>query len=153
MIIMGIDPGTAKLGWAVVESTSAYAYGCITSNQTAPELRLSAIYKELNRLIKKYKPDVIAIEELFFAVNAKTVIPVAEARGIALLCAAQAKIPVSGYTPLVVKQTITGNGKADKRQMQKMVQILLKLPEIPKPDDAADALAVALTHAYTKKFV
>ncbi|MEK7076695.1 MAG: crossover junction endodeoxyribonuclease RuvC, partial [Patescibacteria group bacterium] len=101
----------------------------------------------------KYKPNFVAIEELFFAVNARTVIPVAEARGIVLLSAAQENIPVISYTPLVVKQTITGDGHADKKQVQKMVKVLLKLSEIPKPDDTADALAIAMTHAFTKRFV
>lgn len=157
MRIFGVDPGTARLGWGVVEknksTTTALVYGCIATQPSAPELRLATMYKELSALLKKYKPDVLAIEDLFFAVNAKTVIPVAEARGIVLLSAAQANIPVISYTPLVIKQTITGSGSADKRQMQKMIQLLLKLKEIPKPDDTADALAIAMTHAYTKRFI
>ena len=157
MIIMGIDPGTARLGWGVIEKnksiTSPIVFGCITTQPEAPELRLAVIYKELSGLLKKHKPEALAIEDLFFATNAKTVIPVAQARGVALLSASQAKIPVTSYTPLVIKQTITGSGRAEKEQVQKMVQILLKLKEVPKPDDTADALAVALTHAFTKKFV
>ncbi|KKU80875.1 MAG: Crossover junction endodeoxyribonuclease RuvC [Candidatus Gottesmanbacteria bacterium GW2011_GWA1_47_8] len=136
MIIFGVDPGTTRLGWGIIEKNSALAYGCITPQSKAPAVRLATIFKEL-----------------YFAVNAKTVIPVAEARGVVLLSAAQENIPVISYTPLVVKQTITGSGRADKTQVQKMVKILLKLKEIPKPDDTADALAIAMTHAFTKQYV
>ena len=153
MIILGIDPGTARLGWGVINGIRALGFGCITTAPVDPGTRLAHIYKELQVLLKKYKPDFVALEALFFAVNAKTVIPVAEARGIVLLAAAQAKIPLVSYTPLVIKQTITGSGAADKKQVQKMVQLQLKLKSIPKPDDTADALAIAMTHAYTKKFV
>ncbi|KKW27567.1 crossover junction endodeoxyribonuclease RuvC [Candidatus Gottesmanbacteria bacterium RIFCSPHIGHO2_01_FULL_46_14] len=153
MVIFGVDPGTTRLGWGVIEKNSALAYGCIAPQSKAPAFRLATIYKELQTLLKTYKPDVVAIEELYFAVNAKTVIPVAEARGVVLLSAAQENIPVISYTPLVVKQTITGSGRADKTQVQKMVKILLKLKEIPKPDDTADALAIAMTHAFTKQYV
>jgi len=153
MIVFGVDPGTARLGWGVIEKNSAIAYGCITPQSKTPAFRLATIYKELQTLLRKYRPEALAIEELFFAKNVKTAIAVAESRGIVLLLAAQENIPVTSYTPLVIKQTITGNGKADKIQVQKMIKLLLKLPEIPKPDDTADALAAALTHAYTKKFV
>ncbi|MBI4062492.1 crossover junction endodeoxyribonuclease RuvC [Candidatus Gottesmanbacteria bacterium] len=157
MIILGIDPGTARLGWAVVEKNkstiAARVYGCITTQPKTPAFRLAIIYRALQTLIKIHKPDALAIEELFFAKNVKTALSVSEARGVVLLAAAQANIPITSYTPLVIKQTITGNGQAQKEQMQKMVQILLKLKNIPKPDDTADALAVALTHAFTKNFI
>ncbi len=153
MIIFGVDPGTARLGWGVIKKNAPVAYGCITTEPQSPGRRLVSIYDKLRLLLKKYRPDVLAIEELFFAVNAKTVIPVAEARGVVLLAATQENIPIASYTPLVVKQTITGSGRAEKKQVQRMVQLLLKLKTIPKPDDSADALAIALTHAFTKRFV
>jgi crossover junction endodeoxyribonuclease RuvC len=156
MVIMGIDPGTARVGWAVVNTdkgiTKALSYGCITTdkNETAPK-RLEKIYLELSRYVAKFKPDCMAIEDLFFTVNAKTAIPVGQARGVILLTAAQKNINVVSYTPLTVKQTICGSGRAEKQQVQKMVTRLLHLPQIPKPDDVADALAIALTHAYSYK--
>lgn len=151
---MGIDPGTARLGWAVIEKKQhvirAIDSGCIeTGKDCAPPERLLYLYDNLIRLIKHHKPDSIAIEELFFAANAKTVIPVAQARGVVLLASAKENIEVASYTPLVVKQTITGSGVADKIQVQKMVVRLLLLSSAPKLDDTTDALAIALTHAYS----
>lgn len=156
MIIFGIDPGTARLGWGIIETKtkdpSVLTFGCITTDATAlaPD-RLLIIYKELMKLLSTYTPDCVSIEELFFANNAKTIIPVGQARGVAILTAAQKHIPVVSYSPLAVKRAITGDGKADKKQVQHMIARLLHLSRIPKPDDAADALAIALTHAYSYK--
>lgn len=156
MIIIGIDPGVARVGWAAVKESSgkhtALAYGCLTTNTsfTLPD-RLVHIYEQLLQLFKKYQPDCVAVEDLFFATNAKTAIMVGQARGVILLSCAQAKIPVASYTPLGVKLAITGNGKAEKTHVQRMVTRLLHLKEIPTPDDTADALAIALTHAYSYK--
>lgn len=154
MKILGIDPGTARVGWGFVEEqtgkVTACGYGCIETNSSAAaQVRLNHIYRHVIELIKKEKPDALALEELYFATNAKTVISVAEARGTILLAAATTGVPVVSYTPLVVKQTITGNGRADKQQIQYMIVKLLHLSSIPKPDDTADALAIALTHAYS----
>lgn len=154
MKIFGVDPGTARVGWSVIEGTpnnpQAIAYGCITTSQKdAPEEKLLNIYRKLLELLQKYKPDSFSVEELFFAANAKTAISVGQARGVIMLAAAQYGISVISYTPLQVKLTICGTGRAEKIQVQKMVTKILQLPEIPKPDDAADALAIALTHLYT----
>ncbi len=156
MMIFGVDPGTARMGWGIIDTNEgnvhAVQYGCITTNKTeTPGNRLLIIYTALTSFLTQYTPDVISLEELFFATNAKTVIPVGESRGIVLLAAAQKHIPVVSYSPLAVKRAITGDGKADKTQVQRMVTRLLHLPEIPKPDDTADALAIALTHAYSYK--
>lgn len=153
MTIFGVDPGTARVGWAVVDAvgkkTTAKFYGCIETEKTdSPQKRLLIIYNELLGLLKRHKPTYLSLEELFFATNAKTVMSVGQARGVVLLAAAYHKIPVISYSPPSVKLTICGNGRADKKEVQKMVTKLLKLPEIPKPDDTADALAIALTHAY-----
>ncbi len=153
---MGIDPGIARLGWAIVETTRPnprpIAYGCITTKQTdtAPE-RLLAAHSALKRLLTQYHPACVSVEDLFFATNAKTAISVGQARGVVLLAAAQFKIPVVSYSPLAIKQTICGDGKADKMQVQHMVTKILRLSRVPQPDDAADALAIAMTHAYSYK--
>lgn len=154
MKILGIDPGTARVGWGLVGEHKGKIivdrYGCIETKATlSAEKRLKEVFDVLLSLLQKEKPDALALEEIFFATNAKTVIPVAQGRGVVLLAAAMAGIPVISYTPLVVKQTITGTGRADKTQVQRMVKTLLHLETIPKPDDAADALAIALTHAYS----
>ncbi|MBI3956323.1 crossover junction endodeoxyribonuclease RuvC [Candidatus Gottesmanbacteria bacterium] len=156
MIIMGIDPGTARVGWAVVSvsghQTSAVSYGCITTPaQTPAETRLLTIHTELTRLLTTYEPQSVALEDLFFATNAKTVIPVAQARGVVLLACAQQNIPVVSYAPRAVKRAIAGDGMADKTQVTRMVMRILHLDTPPKPDDTADALAIALTHAYSYK--
>lgn len=156
MIIMGIDPGVARVGWAAVEELTGkhrvLAYGCITTDKSSalPD-RLMQIHGSLIQLFKKYQPDSVAVEDLFFATNAKTAIMVGQARGVILLTSAQASIPVVSYTPLGVKLAITGNGNAEKNQVQRMVTRLLHLKEIPTPDDTADALAIALTHACSYK--
>ncbi len=154
MKILGIDPGTARMGWGLVEESKgkvvAGGFGCIeTKSHQELSLRLKEIFDGMTMLFQQEKPEILAIEELFFATNAKTVIPVAQGRGVVLLAAAMAGIPVISYTPLVVKQTITGSGRADKKQMQYMIVKLLRLSSAPKLDDTADALAIALTHAYS----
>ena len=157
MIILGIDPGFARVGWAVIRSQNSkfnvLNYGCIeTSKNTASQERLADVYRQICAFIKKYKPDVLAIEELFFTNNAKTAFKVGEARGVIILSGAIQKIPVFSYTPLQVKIAVTGYGKAEKTQVGKMIKAILKLKELPKLDDTTDALAVALTHAFTSKF-
>lgn len=154
MIILGIDPGIARVGWAVIETTrpnlKTISFGCIeTDKSEKPERRLEQIHKAILLLCKKFHPDCMSVEELFFAANAKTAIGVGQSRGVILLSAAMAKIPVVSYTPLAVKRAITGDGKADKKQVLTMVMRILKLTKAPKLDDTADALAIAMTHAYS----
>ncbi len=156
MRILGIDPGIARVGWAIIERNQSVittrSYGCITTNQSDEDsIRLLRISKHIALIIKKHKPDSIALEELFFATNAKTVIGVGQARGVILLVAAAHDISIFSYSPLEVKRAITGDGHADKLQVGRMVQMTLKLSNLPKPDDTADALAIALTHAYSYK--
>ena len=152
MRILGIDPGTARTGYGVLDEKIHVTHGCIeTDKEKTAEQRLYDIERELLLLVKNYKPNIMAIEMLFFFKNSKTVIPVAEARGVALLVAAKNNIPVYNFSPLQVKMTITGYGRADKKQIQKMVAEILSLPEIPKPDDAADALGIALTCSFFLK--
>jgi len=149
-IILGLDPGTATTGYGLirVENNNRYSvieYGCITTpaNQEL-HLRLKTIYSDLNNIIKEFKPDVMAVERLFFCNNAKTALSVGHVRGVILLAAADFNISLTEFTPLQVKQSICGYGKAQKKQVQEMVKIYLKLNELPKPDDAADALAIAI---------
>ena len=157
MIIIGIDPGTAKTGFGIIKKTKkkeikVIDYGCIT---TAPGLsdgeRLKILNNELNKLIKKYKPTILAVEKLYFFKNLKTAMPVSQAKGVILLTAAKKKIPVYEFSPLQVKMAIVGYGRADKKQVQKMIKVLLNLNEIPKPDDAADALAIAICCTVEKR--
>lgn len=153
MKILGIDPGTATTGWGLVNieggKMKAQSCGCIlTPAKQNQAVRLAHIFSELDNIIKKTKPDVFAIEKLFFINNIKTAMTVGEARGVCLLAAQQNKIPIFEYTPLQVKQSLTGYGKAEKSQIQMMVKNILHLKEIPKPDDMADALAIAITHAH-----
>ena len=154
MIILGIDPGYAIVGFGVIEVLGnkfrMITYGAITTNadEDFPG-RLKEIYNDLNRLIDVYNPDAIAIEELFFHSNQKTVIKVGEARGVILLAACEKEKPIYEYTPLQVKQAVVGYGRAEKRQVIDLTKRLLKLDKAPKPDDAADALAVAVCHAHT----
>lgn len=152
MIILGIDPGVAIVGWAVIESvrgqTRPIAYGAIrTPAHTLLESRLLIIEEDLKTIIEKYKPDEMAVEELFFTNNITTGIAVAEARGVILLTAHKYGIRISEYTPLQVKQAVVGYGKAEKKQVIAMVTSILKLPAPPKPDDTADAVAIALCHS------
>ncbi len=150
MIILGIDPGTASTGYGIIKK--AKPFKCLGYNviRTAPGIeageRLRIINNELSKVIKKYQPDILVIEKLYFFKNLKTAIPVSQAKGSILLTAAKKKLPVCEYTPLQVKLTITGNGRADKKEVQKSIQKMLRLKEIPKPDDAADALAIAATY-------
>ena len=151
MRVIGIDPGTAIVGYGIIDYNknkySIVDYGVIlTSKDLSNEERLEIVYNELNKILKKYKPEFMAIEDLFYFKNNKTVISVAQARGVILLAGKQNNIPISSYTPLQVKIGITGYGKAEKKQVQLMVQKFLGLFEIPKPDDAADALAICITH-------
>ena len=156
MIILGLDPGTARVGWAVIQESPGgpkpISYGVIeTQKIEKPELRLKRIYEAVMKLFSSHKPDTVAIEELFFAANAKTAIAVGQARGVLLLACSQQNLPVFSYTPLAVKRSVAGDGKADKKQIQYMVTRQLHLVKIPKPDDAADALAIALTHAFSHR--
>ena len=157
MRILGIDPGLAILGWGIVDVTneardklSSVDYGVLTTTpkQTLPE-RLLDIYEGVTSLLGEYRPDAVAFEELFFNKNVKTALIVGAARGVAIAAAA-ARIDgrLFEYTPLQIKQAVTGNGRCDKHQVQFMARALLRLRETPKPDDAADALAVAITHAH-----
>ncbi|MBT4936472.1 crossover junction endodeoxyribonuclease RuvC [Candidatus Peregrinibacteria bacterium] len=150
--ILGVDPGFALVGWGIIEGIhdklKVKSYGCIETDKELPlEKRLAIIYKELTKIINKYKPEVVAIEELFFFKNAKTAIPVSQARGVIMLAAEQSKAQVQEFTPLQVKQATCGYGRADKTQIQKMIKIILNLKTVPKPDDAADALAIAVCSA------
>lgn len=152
--VLGIDPGTATVGWGVVEQIEgklkSVAYGHIsTSPKDDPADRLKEIAQDLKNIIRTYAPDEATVEKLFFFKNQKTIIEVAQARGVILLTLAE-KIPtLSEYTPLQIKQALTGYGRADKRQMQEMVKSILGLSTIPKPDDTADALAIAICHIHS----
>ena len=158
MVILGIDPGLATVGYGVIvkngNSTKVLDYGIISTskNDTLPT-RLKQIYASVTALIDKYQPDAVAMEELFFQNNQKTAIAVAEARGVALLACIHKLNQLYEYTPLQIKSALTGQGRAEKRQVQYMVKAILNLKEIPKPDDAADALAVALCHSQTNTFL
>ena len=152
MVILGIDPGLAIVGWAVLESTRAgvkpIAYGAIrTPAHTNIESRLLIIQNDLKTLINKYKPEEMAVEELFFNTNITTGIAVAEARGVILCTAHELGVKISEYTPLQVKQAVVGYGKAEKHQVIAMVTSILKLKKAPKPDDTADAVAIAICHS------
>lgn len=152
MKILGIDPGTGRTGWAVVEVKNGkeqlVACGCLeTQVNSALPGRLESIYTDLNSVISQYQPDQAAVEELFFATNAKTAMNVSQARGVILLSLQLNKLPIFNYTPLQVKSSITGFGQADKKQVERMVLAILHLAQAPKPDDTVDAIAIALTHA------
>lgn len=154
MRIIGIDPGTAIMGFGIIDvngqNLSVITYGVIRTfpDKTTAE-RLLDIHQGLEELMQKYEPDCMAVEQLFFNRNTTTAMTVGQARGVVLLTAAEAGIPVYEYTPLQVKQSVTGEGRADKHQVGFMVRVLLHLSEIPRPDDVADALAVAICHAHT----
>lgn len=155
MRILGIDPGTGILGFGVVDVpdgrqsnfTMVDAGVVRTPPHTPHDVRLEDIYNSLTEIIEATKPDACSVEKLFFTRNITTAMSVAEARGVVLLVAKQHKVPIFEYTPPQIKQTLTGYGKADKKQVQEMVRVQLGLREIPKPDDCADALAAAITHA------
>ncbi len=156
MIILGIDPGLATMGWGVLNSERGQAtvidYGVVlTPKEESLPVRLALLEEGVNKLIEKYKPDEIALEELFFNNNITTGINVAQARGVILLTCVKGCGRLYEYTPLQIKQSLTGYGRADKHQMQTMVKTFLRLDKIPRPDDAADALAVALTHSQANR--
>ena len=156
MLIIGVDPGIAIVGWGILDYTATrfttIAYGAITTpaNTPVPD-RLLRIADELSGLIGRFKPQDMAVEELFFNTNQKTAISVAEARGVILLCARRGGLYIGEYTPLQVKQAVVGYGRAEKHQVMEMTRKLLGLEQIPRPDDTADALAIAICHAHSKK--
>lgn len=158
MIIIGLDPGLATLGYGVIEKDArgnCRAIDCgvvLTPKEEGLPVRLAMLEEGINKILEKYKPDEVAVEELFFSKNITTGIAVAHARGVALLACVKSCGKLYEYTPMQIKQALTGYGKADKKQMQAVVTSLLKLKAVPKPDDAADALAVALCHAFTSRF-
>lgn len=157
MRILGLDPGLAILGFGIIDEEGnklkLVDYGIINSEPdiTFPE-RLKLLYDDLDFLINRYKPDIVAVEELFYNRNATTAIKVAQARGIQVLCCQQHDLPLYEFTPLQVKQTITGYGRADKKQVQLMVKSLLNMDHMPQPDDAADAIAIAICLSFAGRF-
>ncbi|SRR5258708_39178930 len=156
MRILGVDPGTGILGFGVVESSKGKLQlvdaGVIrTPVKEDDAVRLQTIYDELTDIIASAKPEIMSVEKLFFARNVTTAMTVAQARGIVLLCGRQAGLTIYEYTPMQIKQAVTGYGKADKKQIQEMVRVILQLDEVPKPDDCADALAAAITCAQTMR--
>ncbi|MFC4809024.1 crossover junction endodeoxyribonuclease RuvC [Paenibacillus sp. GCM10023250] len=158
MRVLGIDPGIAIVGFGFIDKIGSrlvpVQYGCITTEAKTPqEERLKQVYESACALMDRYKPDTVAVEKLFFNRNVTTAFSVGQARGVIILAAAQRGLPVAEYTPLQVKQAIVGYGKAEKRQVQEMVRMFLKLSAIPKPDDVADALAVAICHAHSAVLV
>lgn len=155
MRILGIDPGTATVGWGILEvnggNMTAVAYGHIATSPTLPlSERIAEIARDLREISKQYSPEEASVEKIFFFKNQKTVIAVSQARGAILLTLETLGIRLSEYTPLQVKQSLTGYGRAEKKQMQIMIKSILKLSDIPKPDDVADALALALCHANSR---
>ncbi len=157
-LALGLDPGTATTGYGLVRlhrdgSLEAVNFGVITTPKDlpAPE-RLDLLYQELNQILDNFHPETAAVEKLFFQKNISTALGVGQARGVLLLALAQKGLDVAEYTPNEVKQAVAGYGSADKRQVQEMVRVLLSLPEIPKPDDAADALAIAICHLNTNRY-
>jgi len=154
MLVLGIDPGLAITGYGLVEgdgqNLALVEYGVVRTPAKTPTAdRLVQLHTELGQILAETKPDEAAVEELFFSTNARTAILVGQARGVALLTLAEAGLPIAEYTPLQIKQAITGYGQADKAQVQEMVRLLLGLVEIPRPDDAADALAVSICHHHS----
>ncbi|MCX6080116.1 MAG: crossover junction endodeoxyribonuclease RuvC [Chloroflexi bacterium] len=157
-LVLGIDPGTATIGYAIVYdlpdgSCKAVDYGVITTpKEDSAAVRLVQLYEQINKIISLHQPDSAAVEKLFFQRNISTAIAVGQARGVVMLALAQAGLEIGEYTPNEIKQAVTGYGSADKRQVQEMVRVLLSLEKIPKPDDAADALAIAITHLNTRRY-
>jgi len=162
MIILGIDPGTATTGYGVIkvknlrsksrDNFKCLSFGSIETKPTTvmPE-RLKEINNQLNKIIKEYQPKALVVETLFFFKNLKTAMPVSQAKGVILLTAAKKNVPVYEFTPMQVKKMVTGSGKAEKKQVQKKIKSFFGLKELPKPDDAADALAIALTYVFSKR--
>jgi len=158
LLTLGVDPGTAIMGYGFVSgdgyTLTAGAYGALTTEKgTPPAERLCILHEGLRALIAEHRPDAVAVEELFFNVNARTAIAVGQARGVALLAAAQAGIRVYEYTPLQVKSAVVGYGRASKEQVQSMTTTLLRLRTPPRPDDIADALAVAICHGHSARML
>lgn len=157
-LALGIDPGTATTGYGLVRleqdgSLVAIKYGVfLTPKESSPPARLEMLYDQLRDLLNEYKPETAAVEKLFFSRNVTTAMAVGQARGVVMLCLQQSGIEAFEYTPNEVKQAVAGYGSAQKKQVQEMVRALLLLSEIPKPDDAADALAIAITHLHTKRY-
>ena len=154
MRIIGIDPGYAIVGYGIIDYNAnrftVVDYGAVTTKAHTPfEQRLSDIHKGLTQLIETFKPDAMSIEKLFFNTNTTTAIDVAQARGVIVLSAAQAGLKIAQYTPLQVKQSVVGYGRAEKKQVQEMTRLMLGLKTVPKPDDTADALALAICHAHS----
>lgn len=154
MRIIGIDPGYAIVGYGIIDYNSNHFtvvdYGAVTTKAHTPfDSRLSSIYDGLTQLITTYKPDAMSIEKLFFNTNTTTAIDVAQARGVIVLAAAQSGLDIAEYTPLQVKQSVVGYGRAEKKQVQEMTRLMLNLKSVPKPDDTADALALAICHAHS----
>jgi crossover junction endodeoxyribonuclease RuvC len=157
MLALGIDPGTATTGYGLVQdqdgSLTVVDYGVIlTASELEMPERLLEIFRQLNKIILLHRPESGAVEKLFFQKNVRTALSVGQARGVVLLAMAEAKLPVYEYTPLEVKQAVAGYGGADKNQVQQMVRALLSLKEVPQPDDAADALAVAICHLHSNRW-
>jgi crossover junction endodeoxyribonuclease RuvC len=157
MITLGIDPGTALLGYGVIDGVDeprVLEFGVVqTGPDQQPQERLETIFDAVCEIMDQHCPDVLAVEQLFFARNVTTALAVGQARGVTLLAAAKRKIPVYEYKPAEVKLAVAGHGGAEKRQVQEMVRMLLGLDQLPQPDDAADALAVALCHAFSSRFI
>jgi crossover junction endodeoxyribonuclease RuvC len=156
MLVLGVDPGTATTGYGFIRDSEAgpalVAFGTVTTPAGTPmPERLLSLYRELKRLIALHRPDSSAVEKLFFQRNVSTAMTVGQARGVALLALAEAGVPVGEYSPRDVKQAVAGYGGADKTQVQQMVRAILNLPDVPRPDDAADALAVAICHLHSAK--
>lgn len=156
MLVLGIDPGTATTGWGLVcredDTLTLVDYGTVsTSPDTALPQRLQTIYRELGEIVTHHQPSAVAVEKLFFNKNVRTAMAVGQARGVVLLAVADAGLPFHEYTPLEVKQSVCGYGRASKEQIQKLVQMLLGLDSIPQPDDAADAIAVAICHIHSSR--
>ena len=159
MVILGIDPGIAIVGWGVIDyggigtRPKPLDFGAITTSASMKtEDRLAVVYREMQAIIAKYKPEAVAVEELFFNTNVKTAISVAHGRGVCILAATILNVPVFEYTPLQIKQAVAGYGRAQKGQVQRMVTSMLNLNAVPKPDDVADALAIAMCHGYSAKY-
>ena len=156
MVILGVDPGTATTGWGVVgkkrQDIELVSYGVIKTEKSEESTRrLEKIYGEIARIIKKFKAEEVSLELVFFNTNAKTALNVGQTLGVVKLAAAKSNVPLFEYTPLQVKMALTGYGRAEKSQVAKMVQQTFKLKTVPKPDDAADAVAIALTHCYSRR--
>jgi crossover junction endodeoxyribonuclease RuvC len=156
MLVLGIDPGTAITGYGLVskedDALTLVDYGTIiTSQQMSLPKRLQTIYRELGEIVSRHRPSAVAVEKLFFSKNVRTALSVGQARGVALLAVADAEVPLHEYTPLQVKQSVVGYGRATKEQIQQLVKMLLGLDFVPEPDDAADAIAVAICHIHSAR--